>query len=101
MAFVSSFEEEEEVEEVNDNLGSSSSSVVSNCNKLAESVVKLSESKGVVVYRSEKDLLLDRRNKTGGVATIRPNARRVADRGKEADHDLGVYFILFFFFLSL
>jgi hypothetical protein len=46
---VSSFEEEEEVEEVNDNLGSSSSSVVSNCNKLAESVVKLSESKGVVV----------------------------------------------------
>ena len=91
---MSSFEEEE-FEEVNDNFGSSSS-VVSNCNKLAESVVKLSESKGVVVYRSERDLLLDRRNKTGGVATIRPNARRVADRGKEADHDLGVYFILFF-----
>ncbi len=40
-------EEEEEVEEEKVSLGSSS--VVSNCNRLAESVAKLSESKGVVV----------------------------------------------------
>ena len=39
--------EEEEEEEENVSLGSSF--VVSNCNKLAESVAKLSESKGVVV----------------------------------------------------
>lgn len=83
-------EDSEDSEEENIKLGSS----VSDCNRLAESVAKLSESKvGVVVYRWEEDLHRWRRSKTGGVATIRPSARRVVDRGKEADHDLGVRFI--------
>jgi hypothetical protein len=32
---------------------------------------------------------------------MRPSARRAVDLGKEADHDWGVYFILFFLVLYL
>lgn len=85
-------EDSEDSEEENNKLGS----FVNECNRLAESVAKLSESKGVVVYRSH---LRRWRIKTGGVATIRPSARRAVDRLKEAGHVLGVYLIVGVIFL--